>query len=213
MAAGRPRSFDVEAAEEAALQLFWDRGYEGVSLINLRETLGISSASFYAAFGSKEGLFVRAVDRYVTQTNHVMRTIADESLDPHVALTQFLHESVDAQTRTDNPKGCLLALNGTLAGPAVPERAQAAIKSRRAEDRRQIRAFLDRTVQRCSEDPQPDLEGWTVTLHGFVLGVAVQARDGISPRELHQAADVLAQGWTVAFLSPSESASQSRTVN
>jgi AcrR family transcriptional regulator len=193
--AGRPRAFDLDAAEETAMQLFWDRGYEGVSLADLKDSMGISSASFYAAFGSKEGLFERVVRRYAAVTNHIMRIISDESLPAREAVALYLHESVDAQTRTDNPKGCLIALNGTLGGAGVPEPARDAIRFRRDADRRQIHACVARAAARGDLRPDVDLEGWTAALHGFTLGVAVQARDGVSADELHRAADVLLVAW------------------
>ena len=55
--AGRPREFDYERAVDTALALFWEHGYEGTSLSRLRDAMGVSSASFYSAFGSKEQLF------------------------------------------------------------------------------------------------------------------------------------------------------------
>lgn len=200
MPAGRPRAFDLDVAEEVAMQLFWDRGYEGVSLADLKSSIGISSASFYTAFGSKEELFERVIRRYAAVTNHVMRIVADESLPVREAMALFLHESVDSQTRTDNPKGCLIALNGTLGGTGMPEASRAALKTRRDEDRRQIHDFLARAAAQGEPRAQVDLEGWTTAIHGFILGVATQARDGVPAGELHRAAQVLAAAWEAAFI-------------
>ena len=64
MPRGRPREFDVEKALDRALEVFWRKGYEGASLPDLTRAMGINRPSLYAAFGSKEGLFRRALDRY-----------------------------------------------------------------------------------------------------------------------------------------------------
>src|SRR3954463_3624794 len=64
-ARGRPRKFDADQALDAALAVFWRKGYEGASLPDLTEAMGINRPSLYAAFGNKEELFRRAVDRYV----------------------------------------------------------------------------------------------------------------------------------------------------
>ena len=61
---GRPRSFDVDVALDQALQVFWQKGYEGASLTDLTEAMGINRPSLYCAFGSKEELFRKALDRY-----------------------------------------------------------------------------------------------------------------------------------------------------
>jgi TetR/AcrR family transcriptional repressor of nem operon len=60
----RPRSFDEDEAVERAMLLFWRRGYEGTSVRDLGEELGLRPGSLYAAFGNKESLFHRALDRY-----------------------------------------------------------------------------------------------------------------------------------------------------
>ena len=61
---GRPREFDPDEALESALQVFWEKGYEGASLTELTGAMGITKPSMYAAFGNKEQLFRRAVERY-----------------------------------------------------------------------------------------------------------------------------------------------------
>src|SRR5258705_12220014 len=65
MAMGRPREFDVDKALDLALQVFWRKGYEGASMADLTQTMGITKPSLYSAFGNKEELFRKALDRYV----------------------------------------------------------------------------------------------------------------------------------------------------
>jgi TetR/AcrR family transcriptional regulator, copper-responsive repressor len=76
---GRPREFDLEEALATALQLFWEHGYESTSLAQLRSALGISSASFYNAFSSKEDLFKKVVERYANCSRSSGRPTAGTS--------------------------------------------------------------------------------------------------------------------------------------
>jgi AcrR family transcriptional regulator len=70
---GRPRAFDADQALEKAMRVFWKRGYDGASLPELTEAMGINRPSLYAAFGNKESLFRRAVERYVEQGSGLLK--------------------------------------------------------------------------------------------------------------------------------------------
>src|SRR5258707_14045227 len=62
---GRPRAFDQQAALDRAMMLFWQQGDEPTSLSDLSRAMGINAPSIYAAFGNKERLFLRVLDRYL----------------------------------------------------------------------------------------------------------------------------------------------------
>src|ERR1700758_3801754 len=66
MPSGRRREFDADEALERALEVFWSRGYLGATLPELTRAMGINRPSLYAAFGNKEELFQKALDRYQT---------------------------------------------------------------------------------------------------------------------------------------------------
>ena len=63
-AMGRPREFDADAAVEAAMRVFWEKGYDGATLSDLTSAMGINRSSMYTIFGDKEALFRKAIDRY-----------------------------------------------------------------------------------------------------------------------------------------------------
>src|SRR5216684_4462569 len=75
---GRPREFDADEALERALELFWRQGYEGTSLGELTAAMGINRPSLYAAFGNKESLFRKALDRYVGAGMAFLRDALEE---------------------------------------------------------------------------------------------------------------------------------------
>jgi len=68
---GRPRTFDMDQALDQALQVFWEKGYEGTSIADLTEAMGVNPPSLYAAFGNKEKLFKKALDRYETRRDEI----------------------------------------------------------------------------------------------------------------------------------------------
>jgi AcrR family transcriptional regulator len=101
---GRPRSFNEDEVLDAALRTFWLRGYEGTSIDDLTAATGLGRASLYGAFGDKEQMFRRAVERYRTS----VVPLANRSADAPVLswLTEFLAASADGVTK--GPTGCFL---------------------------------------------------------------------------------------------------------
>ena len=104
----RPREFDADSALDCAMEVFWSRGYEATSLDNLCEVTGLSRSSFYAAFGSKRNLLLRAVDRYVEQrTLNISATLAQSPTiqDAFAVLAgQFIDQIIAGPGR----RGCFL---------------------------------------------------------------------------------------------------------
>ncbi|WP_345154984.1 TetR/AcrR family transcriptional regulator [Nonomuraea rubra] len=103
---GRPRGFDADEALEQAMLLFWEHGYEGVSLTDLTRAMGIAKTSMYAAFGDKEDLFRKALQRYSEGPAAYVARALEEPTARQVA-TAFLNGSVRATTRPGCPAGCL----------------------------------------------------------------------------------------------------------
>src|SRR5204862_7915530 len=107
MPKGRPREFDVDEALDRALGVFWRRGYEGATLADLTEAMGINRPSLYAAFGSKEELFRKALDRYVEGPAACVREALNEPTARAVA-ERLLGGSIALVTDRRNPRGRLI---------------------------------------------------------------------------------------------------------
>ena len=83
---GRPRGFDEDAALEAAMRVFWQKSYEGATMADLTQAMGINRSSMYAAFGDKESLFHRAMERYREgRMTYMRQALAQPSLREVVA--------------------------------------------------------------------------------------------------------------------------------
>ncbi|ROQ59788.1 TetR family transcriptional regulator [Streptomyces sp. 840.1] len=190
---GRPRTFDMEGVLEAAMRLFWEQGFEATSMARLLEATGLSSASLYGAFGSKQGLFERAMEHYAAGPGSVTDVIDDAALAPREAISQMLHASIDMQTDTSHPRGCLVALSGTVGDRDTAVRRAAS--ARRAVDRARIRACVDRGVAAGELAEETDVDGITLMIHTFLLGVSTQVCDGTPAHELHASADAVLAPW------------------
>ncbi|MEV0263804.1 TetR/AcrR family transcriptional regulator [Streptomyces sp. NPDC050617] len=193
---GRPRAFDMETVLEAAMRLFWEQGYEATSLAQLRAATGLSSASLYGTFGSKEGLFERVVEHYAQGPGGVTDVIADETISPREAVACLLHGSIDMQADSGHPVGCLIALSGTTRAPGEDQAGvRAAVASRRAADRERIRACVERGVAAGELGARTDVDSVTAMIHTFLLGLSTQLRDGVPAATLHSAVDALLTVW------------------
>jgi TetR/AcrR family transcriptional repressor of nem operon len=105
---GRPRGFDVEAAVERAMDVFWSRGYHGTALPDLLRATKLSRGSLYAAFGDKHSLFLRALDRYIADALARMEFEFDPRKDPIEGLRTYLAGYVERTSGSNGRRGCLL---------------------------------------------------------------------------------------------------------
>src|SRR5438105_3265928 len=139
---GRPRGFDADKALDRALKVFWRKGYEGTSLSDLTGAMGINRPSLYAAFGNKESLFQKVLDRYAGGPACFVREALNEPTARAVA-ERLLRQAAELQTDPRYPRGCLL-VHGALAcgDEADPVRRELAV--RRAAGEATLRRRLER---------------------------------------------------------------------
>lgn len=177
---GRPREFCVDAALAKALRVFWSKGYDGASLADLTGAMGITKPSLYAAFGNKEALFHKALDLYEAEKMAYVRAALDQPTARGVA-EALLRGAVDAQTRCDEPHGCLGVISSVACGPEA-ESIREAVVARRASSHRMLLERFERARSDGDLPPHIDPEGLTSHLYAILQGMAVQAGSG-APRE------------------------------
>jgi AcrR family transcriptional regulator len=191
--AGRPREFDLDEALERALELFWRKGYEGTSLSDLTSTLGITRASLYAAFGNKEGLFRRVMDRYETKAGGY-RLAADKAPSAFEAVQRLLTGPVDLHGNKNNPPGCL-GVQGALACGLESQAVRNDLASRRRRGEVAIRKRLQRAANEGELAGDSDPADLARYLSALIYGMAVLAAGGAERKELQGVADVALRHW------------------
>lgn len=191
---GRPRTFNDASALEAALVLFWRHGYEGTSIAQLTDAMKITAPSLYAAFGSKEQLYQKALDLYVnTQGDFVAQTLSAPG-STREAIARLLKEAAVRFTRTNWPAGCLVATgaircasdNGTvLEMTATVRRASTNLLKQR----------IDQAIANHELEPDEDSSGLAAFYASVVQGMSVQAIDGAKQAQLMKIAEFAMAAW------------------
>ena len=193
MPGGRPRAFDIDEALDRALRVFWRQGYEGTSLPDLTAAMGINRPSLYAAFGNKEQLFRRALDRYGEGPAARLREALEQPSAYGVA-ERLLSSTADALTDPHNPPGCL-AVQGALSCSEAAEPIRKELIARRAASGAALRGRFERARSEgdLPGDADPaDLARYVATL---LQGMAVQAAGGASRDELRRVVATALRAW------------------
>jgi AcrR family transcriptional regulator len=176
---GRIREFDVDRAVDRAMDLFWRRGYAETSLQDLLKELSIGSGSFYAAFGSKEQLYLRALDRYsALQADDLVKTL-EQATEIRPVVRQILVTMIEADL-ADPSRGCLVVNTATQCSNQLPAAERVVAAMRHVES--SLAGALERAKSRGELSPDKNPAELARFLTTFVQGLRVvgQARLGRS---------------------------------
>ena len=179
---GRPISFDKDAALEAAMLLFWERGFEGTAMADLTQAMGLNPSSIYAAFGDKHALFSLAVKRYVERrAQYATRALEEPTLEKVVRA--LFDNTVAFLTAPGHPPTCM-----TLAGAVGCSVAATPARDIMTEIRRQNEvAMKERFLQarKSGEFPKDvNVGDYTRYLSSIIAGLSIQAANGSTKAEL-----------------------------
>lgn len=192
-AKGRPREFCVDQALAEALRVFWTKGYDGASMADLTEAMGITKPSLYAAFGNKEALFHKALDLYESEKLDYTRAALEQPTARAVA-EYYLRGALDRHCGGEDPKGCM-GLLGTLACSPEADSIKADVVRRRASSQR---ALVERFARAKAEGDLPDHidpEGLTSHMLAILQGLTVQASAGAPRAELERLVETSLALW------------------
>jgi AcrR family transcriptional regulator len=193
-AIGRPRGFDRDTALEAAMLLFWRKGFAATSMSDLCDAMGISSPSLYAAFGSKEALYLEAVEYYVRTIGPPVWDKLAEGATARAGIEKLLiawTESLPKSRAT--PAGCMALL--AAVGDEWPATIVRVVKKVRLEMLGALRSRLETAVAKGELPASTDIDGLSRFYLSVFQGMAVQAKDGATPAELRAVAAAAMTAW------------------
>ncbi len=191
---GRPRTFDRSTAIQQAMKLFWDRGYEGTTFDDLVGAMNISPSSFYHEFGSKEELYREAVDYYVSVRLNYLPRVLSAHRNTRAAFEALLEEGAALLADDAWPAGCMIS----LAGAHLPPHLQSVADFTKGIRRVSKKVLIDRLRKGVSDGDLPSETNVKALADyfGVVLrGMAAQARDAASRKELLAIARVAMRAW------------------
>ncbi|MEU9438052.1 TetR/AcrR family transcriptional regulator [Streptomyces sp. NPDC048252] len=193
---GRPRGFDADEALERAMLVFWKHGYEGASTAGLTNAMGISTTSMYAAFGNKEKLFRKVLERYTEGPSAYLARALEEPTALGVA-TAILAGTVRTTTRPAQPHGCL-GVQSALATSDAGQEVHDLLVAWRTNGYSCVRERFQRAVDDGELPTQTDAGLLARCLTTFAYGLAVQAASGVCRDELQEMADAFLRNWPLA---------------
>jgi AcrR family transcriptional regulator len=179
---GRPSNFDHEEALEKALQVFWAHGYEGASMAELTEALGINKPSIYAAFGNKEELFHKALGKYLSGPLSYISEAMNQPTARETVET-FLTKSAELLTNPNNPRGCMIVQGALTCG-----QGSSTIQQELIAYRSDLETSFTKRFELAKAQGDLPLEVNTKQLAKYIAtihqGMSVQATSGTSKEEL-----------------------------
>ena len=185
---GRPRAFDKEVALEKALEVFWRKGYDGTSLADLTEAMGINKPSMYSTFGNKDQLFLQAIELYENRPCAFFEPALEEPT-AHEFVKKMLYGAAASFADSSHPQGCVI-VQGALSCSETASAVKEALLERRREGEQRVCERLQRAQEEGDIPATTNVPALARYLGTVIQGMAIQANNGATPQELSEVADL-----------------------
>lgn len=192
----RKIEFDKTEALDAAMQVFWKKGFSGASLSELTQSMGINKPSLYSAFGNKEALFVQATQYYLESVakRHTKLLVQDGS-NLRTRLGAYLRSVIAGQCNDDGPRGCYISLClSETEGDALPEAAQSSLNEAGRHSHTALMALFQRDTESKAKGYDQRAALNTRFIMTFLSGTAAMARSGQTESDLLSLTDIALDG-------------------
>ena len=191
---GRPKKFEQEKALEAAMLLFWERGFEQASVDEVAEAMGICTSSLYSSFGDKEALFLATVDHYRTGDGIHYDTAVNEGKTAKEGFTKLFEFAAAEMTRPGRPKGCMLTLALLTCSPRYDNLQRELDNLRDGQTAIWVKRLKE--AVRTREIPKStNLELLAAYFRTTLCGMSLQARAGASRKMLLDVGKLALRVW------------------
>jgi len=191
---GRPRAFDRDAALLAAMRTFWTQGYEGTSIQDLVQAMGVNKPSLYATFGCKEEIFREAIELYDRVEGRATSQSLAQARTAREAVETMLRANARAYAVAEGPRGCMIVLSSLLGAPENA-RVRAYLADNRLAGETLLKDRLAQGIAQGDLAPTADI-GQLAAFYTTVLeGLSIQARDGAGADKLNTIIDAAMLAW------------------
>ncbi len=190
---GRPRGFESDAALEAAMLTFWEKGYNATSLDDLVARTGASRAGLYKTFGDKRAVFLKALDLYGARFEARAAAVLAEEPRAREAVRRLMIASAERLSGGEAPPGCLRCI-ATLELMGADAALDAALIEANAHYERVIQTVVDHGV-REGQLGKDDADGLARYVTGAVNGMVILARSGTTRDGLVGYVDRAMRAW------------------
>jgi AcrR family transcriptional regulator len=185
---GRPIGFDRDAALEAAMLLFWQRGYEGTSIADLTHAMGLNPSSIYAAFGDKHTLFQLVVKRYMElRAQYAVRALEEPTLERFIRA--LFENTVAFLTTPGHPPTCM-TLAGAVGCSLDATPARDLMTAIRKQNQVALKERLLKARKSGELSKEINVDDYARYLSTIVAGLSIQAANGSTKTELNRTAQM-----------------------
>jgi TetR/AcrR family transcriptional repressor of nem operon len=173
----RTKDFDEDEVLKRAMNLFWYKGYNGTSMQDLVDGLGISRSSMYDTFGDKHSLFMRSLENYKKIATAEMKAIVDNAPTAKAAIRRMLEYTITELLRDDQHRGCFLVNAGVEMAPHDAE-----VNKMLCDNDRQLETYFNEVIKKGQSNGEIPEGQSSHALAQFILnsikGIRVTAKSG-----------------------------------
>ena len=193
---GRPRAFDIDVALDRAVEVFWKHGFQDASMQELTGAMGLSKPSLYAAFGDKEALYLKTLERYVALLIERHASVLNGEPDGRRAVQGFLRSLAAMLADPDMPGGCFI-INGTAdcGGSTIPASVEMALRGALQGSETMVRERLMRAAREGDLPEHLDPEALAAMFVSVIAGIAVLAKSGAGVAKLETVIETAMGVW------------------
>ena len=185
---GRPRCFDLEEALDRSLLLFWEKGFQNTSLDEIAAAVGVKKPSLYAAFGDKEMLFRKVLQRYSGKVSETAQAL-DRYDNVREAINAFIELGIASGCGNGHARGCLVA-TAFADSTVLPANLAKEIKALVGQADRAVAQRLKKAVRGGQLPADFDVKGTAKFLISLMHGIAIRVRAGENRADLQRVKNV-----------------------